>query len=113
MRFDKFLYFSRSASDIVRLDIYLLPVLFVYYNLLYLTDIFLYRSNSLKIFPFSILCASIYNQALMDCNVSNHMTGTSIILPLATIEEDIEEIDESMEHNIDKNGKRVLIDKSK
>jgi hypothetical protein len=41
------------------------------------------------------------------------MTGTSIILPLATIEEDIEEIDESMEHNIDKNGKRVLIDKFK
>jgi hypothetical protein len=44
------------------------------------------------------------------------MTGTSIILPLATIEE-IDEIDESMEENIDniidKNGKRVLIDKFK
>jgi hypothetical protein len=45
------------------------------------------------------------------------MTGTSIILPLATIEEDTDEIDESMQENIDniidKNGKRVLIDKFK
>jgi len=51
----------------------------------------------------------------MDRNVSNDMTGTSITLPLATIEEDVEEIDnddESLKYNItkiiDKNGKRVL-----
>jgi len=44
------------------------------------------------------------------------MTGTSITLPLATIEEDVDEIDndddESLKYNItkiiDKNGKRVL-----
>ena len=35
----------------------------------------------------------------MDRNVSNDMTGTSIMLPLATIEEDI---DESLENNINK-----------
>jgi hypothetical protein len=51
----------------------------------------------------------------MDRNVSNDMTGTSITLPLATIEEDVEEIDnddESLKYNvtkiIDNNGKRVL-----
>jgi len=51
----------------------------------------------------------------MDRNVSNDMTGTSITLPLATIEEDVDEIDnddESLKYNItkiiDKNGKRVL-----
>lgn len=42
----------------------------------------------------------------MDRNVSNDMTGTSIMLPLATIEEDIDEIDnnndESLENNINK-----------
>jgi hypothetical protein len=55
----------------------------------------------------------------MDCNVSNNMTGRSIILPLATIEEDIDEIDdkvdESLEYNInniiDNNGKRIFLSK--
>lgn len=38
----------------------------------------------------------------MDCNVSNkNITGVSLILPLATIEEDI---DESLEDDIDENG---------
>jgi len=50
----------------------------------------------------------------MDCNVSNNnMTGTNLILPMATIEEDIDENvdnnDESLEYNItniiNENGK--------
>jgi hypothetical protein len=55
----------------------------------------------------------------MDRNVSNDMPGTSITLPLATIEEDVDEIDnddESLKYNItkiiDKNGKRILSRKS-
>jgi hypothetical protein len=52
----------------------------------------------------------------MDRNVCNDMTGTSIMLPLATIEEDIDEIDnnnaESLEFNItkiiDRNGKSMF-----
>ncbi len=56
----------------------------------------------------------------MDRNVSNDMPGTSITLPLATIEEDADEIDndddESLKYNItkiiDKNGKRILSRKS-
>lgn len=58
----------------------------------------------------------------MDRNVSNDMTGTSIPLPLATIEEDINEIDnndddKSLKCNIktkiiDKNGKRILLRKN-
>ena len=58
----------------------------------------------------------------MDRNVSNDMPGTSVTLPLATIEEDIDESDnndddddddESLKYNatkiIDRNGKRVLL----
>jgi hypothetical protein len=37
----------------------------------------------------------------MDCNVSNDMSGTHKILPLAPIEEDLGEIDN--------NGKKVVL----
>ncbi len=50
----------------------------------------------------------------MNYNVSNtNMTGTSLILTLGTIEEDIEDNDnESLEYNInDKNGKIILLKK--
>ncbi|CAF1299871.1 unnamed protein product, partial [Rotaria sordida] len=39
----------------------------------------------------------------MDCHVHNDITGTSIMLHLATIEEDIGEIDNPLKYNIDKN----------
>ncbi len=50
----------------------------------------------------------------MDCSVNNHnMTEKNIILPLATIEEDIEEMDDidddSLEININENGKKILL----
>lgn len=42
----------------------------------------------------------------MDCNVSNNMTGVSLILPLATIEEDIDEsLEDDLNHVIDENSK--------
>lgn len=51
---------------------------------------------------------------MVDCSVNNHnMTEANIILPLETIEEDIEEMDDtdddSLEININESGKKIFI----